>query len=143
MDPRGASVLTDFVLDASATIILVMDDEPEEPVMPIVSALRDGDAVVPALWRLEVANALDIARRRGRIDDAGFAYVLGLVEDIHVALDPDPPSIGSVVALAREHGVTAYDAAYLSLALRRGLPLATADKALGEAAANCGVPLIC
>ena len=48
MDPRGASVLTDFVLDASATIILVMDDEPEEPVMPIVSALRDGDAVVPA-----------------------------------------------------------------------------------------------
>lgn len=143
MDPGRAAVLSDFVLDASATMVLVMDDEPEEPVIPIVSALRDGDAVVPGLWRFEVANALDTSRRRGRIDDAGFAYILGLVESIRVAQDADPPSIGSVLGLSREHGVTAYDAAYLSLALRRALPLATTDRRLRAVAEKCGVPLVC
>lgn len=124
-------------------MVLVMDDEPEEPVIPIVSALRDGDAVVPGLWRFEVANALDTSRRRGRIDDAGFAYILGLVENIRVTHDTEPPSMGSIVALSREHGVTAYDAAYLSLALRRALPLATTDQRLRAVAGECGVPLVC
>lgn len=56
MDTRGAAVLSDFVLDASATMVLVMDDEPENPVVPIVSAFRSGTAIVPSVWRFEVAN---------------------------------------------------------------------------------------
>jgi len=143
VDSRGAPPLTDFVLDTSATMVLVMDDEPEEPVMPIVSALRDGDAVVPGLWRFEVANALGTALRRGRIHEDGFAYVVGLVHGINVTHDAQPASVEALIGLAREHGITAYDAAYLSLALRRGIALATTDRALRAVADAAGVSLVC
>lgn len=143
MDSRGAPVLTDFVLDASAALVLVIDDEPEEPVMPIVTALGQGAPVVPALWRFEVANALETSRRRGRVDDAGLAQALGLLEGLDPVYDDKPAAVGVLLAVARAHRITAYDAAYLALALRRGLPMATTDDRLRKAADAAGVALVC
>lgn len=143
MDPRGAALLSDFVLDASATMVLVMDDEPEEPVMPIVRALGAGAAVVPELWHFEVANALASARRRGRADDAGLATAIGLIEGLHPVRDSGCPPLGALVALADHHRITPYDASYLDIALRRGIPLASVDHELRRAASAAGVPLVC
>lgn len=135
--------MSDFVLDASATMVLVMDDEPEAPVMPIVNALGAGSAVVPALWRFEVANALATSLRRGRVDEAGVAQAVGLIEGLEPADDGDPPPLGTLLALASRHGITPYDAAYLAIALRRGIALATVDRQLRRASSDAGVPLVC
>ncbi len=142
MDSRGAAVLTAFVLDASAAMVLVMDDEPAEPVVPLLAALRDGDPVVPALWHFEIANALTSARRRGRVDDASFAQVVAAIAGMRTTSDGDPPGPEQLIALADQHDLTPYDAAYLGAALRRGIPLATTDTHLARAAARAGVPLI-
>lgn len=143
MDSRGASVLTDFVLDASATMVLVMDDEPEGPVMPIVHALAAGDPLVPMLWDFEVASALMLARRTGRLDDEELARSMHTIGVMGCERDREPPDIALLIATADAHGLTAYDASYLALALRRGVPLATVDRALVRAAEECGVPLVC
>lgn len=132
----------DFVLDASAAMVLVMDDEPEEPVMPIVTALGHGAAVVPALWRFEVASALETSLRRGRVDEAGLAQAIELIEGVDPVHDDEPLAVGALVALARVHRVTPYDASYLALALRRGIALATIDGRLRTAAKDAGVPLV-
>ena len=142
MDTRGAAVLSDFVLDASATMVLVMDDEPEDPVVPIVSAFRSGAAIVPSLWRFEVANALDTALRRDRVDEAGLATAVGLIEGLDPVEDDAPPALGWLLALAGRHGITPYDASYLSIALRRGIPLASLDRGLRTAATAAGVALV-
>jgi len=99
---------------------------------------------VPALWLWETANVLVQAERRGRISPAASRTFLGLLEDLPISVDQ--PSTASVwhdtLALARSHRLTSYDAAYLELALRRGLPLASRDKALQAAAGAEGVPLL-
>ena len=101
-------------------------------------------AHVPALWLWETANVLVQAERRGRISPAAIRTYLGLLEGLPISLDQ--PSTASAwhdtLALARSHRLTSYDAAYLELALRRGLPLATRDKALQAAARLEGVALL-
>ena len=124
-------------------MVLVMDDEPEGPVMPIVRALGDGDPLVPMLWDFEVASALMLARRTGRLDDEELARSLHTIGVMGCERDTQPADIPLLIATANAHGLTAYDASYLSLALRRGVPLATVDQALLRAAAECGVPLVC
>jgi len=94
--------------------------------------LQGGRAHVPALWLWETANALVQAERRGRISPAAIRTYLGLLEGLPISIDQ--PSTASAwhdsLALDRSHRLTSYDAAYLELALRRGLSLATCDKAL-------------
>lgn len=124
-------------------MVLVMDDEPEGPVMPIVHALGDGDPLVPTLWDFEVASALMLARRTGRLDDEELARSLHTLGAMGCERDTQPADIPLLIATANAHGLTAYDASYLSLAVRRGVPLATVDRALMRAAAECGVPLVC
>lgn len=124
-------------------MVLVMDDEPEGPVMPIVHALGRGDALVPPLWDYEVTSALMIARRTGRLDDHELEQSLYAMSTLGCVRDAHPVRITHLLDTATEHGLTAYDAAYLSLAMRRALPLATADRALARAAERAGVTLIC
>jgi predicted nucleic acid-binding protein len=115
-----------------------------ELVLDVSLRLQGGRAHVPALWLWETANVLVQAERRGRISPAAIRTYLGLLEGLPISIDQ--PSTASIwhdtLALARSHRLTSYDAAYLELSLRRGLPLATRDKALQAAARLEGVPLM-
>ena len=99
---------------------------------------------MPSLWKLEVANALQMALRRRRVT-AGFRdYSLADLADLPIAIEPDTATYAwtTTVRLADRFGLTIYDAAYLELANRRGLPLATLDRELRAAAAVLDVPLL-
>ncbi|MFM6127779.1 MAG: type II toxin-antitoxin system VapC family toxin [Sphaerospermopsis kisseleviana] len=144
--PAGGeeSATGDYVLDVSLSCAWGFADEASEEAWAVLERLEAGRAHVPALWLWETANVLVQAERRGRITPAAIRSFLGLLEALPISIDP--PSIGTAwhdcLALARSHRLTAYDAAYLELALRRGLPLATRDKALQEAARREGVLLL-
>lgn len=105
--------------------------------------MAERGAVVPSLWRLEVANGLLAAVRRGRLTAARRDALLAALLDMDIAIDTetDLHAWSGTVRLAEAHGLTAYDAAYLELAQRRRLPLATLDAALAQAAREAGVAL--
>jgi predicted nucleic acid-binding protein len=109
----------------------------------VLDALTDGSALVPALWPLEVANVLVMAERRRRLRRADTMRLLELVGALPVVVD-NPVTIGELpglLGLAAAHRLSAYDAAYLHLAMREQLPLATRDRALSAAARSTGVRL--
>jgi predicted nucleic acid-binding protein len=99
---------------------------------------------VPGLWHLEVGNALLVALRKNRIDQAGIAKFLSTLNlyDIEVDSETAPVAWSSELRLAEGHGLTLYDAAYLELALRKGLPLATLDATLRKAVKQAGGALV-
>jgi len=139
-----AATAGDLVLDVSLSCAWCFADEASDGAWAILEQLQTHQAHVPALWLSETANVLVQAERRGRISGAACRTFLGLLEDLPISVDQ--PSTASVwhdtLALARSHRLTSYDAAYLELALRRGLPLASRDKALQAAAGAEGVPLL-
>ena len=102
------------------------------------------EAVVPSLWLFEVANALLMAERRRRLTEAQTAFFLEQLSTLPVSVDPPAARHIFEPALleARRWNLTVYDAAYLELALRRGIPLATLDDALKKSAKSLGVPLL-
>lgn len=133
-----------FVVDNSVVMAWCFEDQASPYTEAVLDRLRETEAFVPAIWPLEVANVLLIAERRRRMTEAQtahFASVLQslpiLVEDIDVAR-----VLGSVLAVGRSHALSAYDAAYLELAARRGTPLATQDTRLRTAARNASVPIL-
>lgn len=141
----GEEIATgDFVLDVSLSCAWGFADEASEPAWAILERLQAGRAHVPALWFWETANVLVQAERRGRITPAAIRTFLGLLETLPISIDPPSPSAAwhDSLALARSHRLSAYDAAYLELAMRKGLPLATRDRALQAAAREEGVPLM-
>lgn len=130
-----------FVLDASVTASWCFPDETEATAEAAFDRLAVEEAVVPALWWFEIRNILVVNERRGRIDAAGTAEVLADLDRLPIRVDRTPDG-STVIALARKHRLTAYDAAYLELARRRGEPLATLDQALAAAARTDGVALV-
>ena len=132
-----------FVLDASVTLSWAFREELNEYTRSVLRALRDGKASVPSIWPLEVGNALLVAERRERLKHAEVMQFLTFLRELPVTVEREFPDrvFGEVLALAREQGLSVYDAAYLDLAMRLGLPLATQGKALREAAARCGVEI--
>lgn len=133
-----------LVLDASVALSWCFEDEGGAMEMAVLRRLRDDEAVVPALWTLEVTNGLVTAERRGRLDAAGVLRASHLLLALPIVVEPVERSgaASAVLPLARRHGLSAYDAAYLELALRRGIPLATADAALHRAARAEGVAVL-
>ena len=130
-----------LVLDSSATLAWIYSDETTEPIRRVFEAVADDGAVVPALWRLEIANSLTMAVRRGRID-ANFrrAALTDLAFlDITIDTETDAHAWGETLNVADFFQLTVYDAAYLELAKRRTLPLATLDSELAAAAKALGV----
>jgi predicted nucleic acid-binding protein len=103
--------------------------------------IRLDPAVTSVLWWYEIRNVLMVSERRGRLDNAKIARVLRLLRGLPVAIDADVEE-EALMQLARRHQLTAYDAAYLELALRKGYPLATLGDALTIAARAEGVLLI-
>lgn len=130
-----------LVVDASVTLGWLFADERTPAVDALLDRVAEDGAVVPGLWALEVANALQTALRRGRID-AGFRdQALALLSRLCIAVDGETASRawGDTQSLADRFGLTLYDAAYLELAMRKGLPLATTDQQLRDAAVGAGV----
>lgn len=133
-----------LVIDSSAALAWVYSEETTEAIAEVLARMTARGAWVPALWRLEVANVLQMSVRRGRHDaafrDAALADLAVL--PISIDADTDRQAWGATLRLAARHRLTLYDAAYLELAQRRGLPLATLDQELRDAAAAEGVILL-
>ena len=134
-----------FVLDCSVAMAWMFRDEATEATDRLRDMLVQDRALVPALWPSEAANALLVATRRRRIAREEWSRVR--MELNALPIDIDPPSaertLGLVLDLALAHGLTAYDATYLELAIRMGLPLATLDRDLRTAARaeGCMMPM--
>jgi predicted nucleic acid-binding protein len=128
--------VTSFVLDASVAVAWCFDDESTPAAWALLDRLRTAQGHVPALWALEIGNILLGAEKRRRISQARTVEFLGILGDLDIRVEPDLPGCAfrDVLPLARERSLTTYDATYLELAMRLGLPLATKDKALARAA---------
>jgi predicted nucleic acid-binding protein len=133
-----------FVVDNSVVMAWCFEDEASAYTEGVLDRLRETQALVPAIWPLEVANVFLIAERRDRLNEAQTAHFAQLLQGLPILVeDADATRIlGPVLAVGRAHRLTAYDAAYLELAARQGLPLATQDNRLMKAAANAGVGLL-
>ena len=132
-----------FVLDCSTTMAWCFDDEATPYTDSIRDQLADMRAVVPSLWPLEVANVTLVGERRKRLDEARTLRFFALLDGLPIIIDDETSgkAFGEIVRLARAHHLSAYDAAYLELAIRRGLPLASLDVKLKTAAKAAGVVL--
>ncbi|MDP2808951.1 MAG: type II toxin-antitoxin system VapC family toxin [Rhodocyclaceae bacterium] len=130
-----------FVLDASASVGWCIDNQATEYSEAVGRALEVDSAFVPSLWQLEMANALRNACKRQVLDIAGAQGFLAKLDTLPIRIDSAQPKVSEILALALRHDLTSYDAAYLDLALRLQLPIATQDAALREAALASGVGL--
>jgi predicted nucleic acid-binding protein len=133
-----------FVLDGSVTMVWGFEDEADAYAAAILNRMPKLQAHVPALWPLEVANVLLVGERRRRITPADTARFLAILGTFPIAVDDETTARAwaETIHLARTHKLSSYDAAYLELAIRRGLPLATIDKDLKKAARTIGVELL-
>lgn len=135
--------MTAFVLDASVTVAWCFEDEATPESWALLDALENGTAFVPALWLMEVANILVCAERRGRITADKADGFFAMLRTLPIRVEPleHGHALDAVRALARAERLTAYDAAYLELARRMKLPIATRDNDLCAAAQRQGVVL--
>lgn len=133
-----------FVLDNSVALAWCFEDEQTEPIMALLDRVVDDGAVAPQLWPIEALNGLLTAERRGRIAPSTRHQMFAQLSQLPVELDDEMGGRAWTLtaAMAERYGLTAYHAAYLELAVRRLLPLATRDEALMKAAAAAGVDLI-
>jgi predicted nucleic acid-binding protein len=132
-----------IVIDSSVAIAWCFPDEQDTYSQSVLDALASEKAIVPNLWHLEVANTLVVGERRKRSTQADTVTWLGFLSSLPIEIDEHTKAhaFGDTVSLAREQGLSVYDAAYLELAMRRGLPLATLDDKLKSAAKATGVSL--
>lgn len=132
------------VIDASVTLSWVYSDEHSAASDALLARVADQGAVVPALWRLEIANGLQVGIKRKRIDAAYRDSVIQTFLRLPIEIDLDTNDFAwtTILHFADLYQLTVYDASYLELALRRTLPLATRDQDLAAAASTAGVVLL-
>ena len=133
-----------FVVDASVALAWCFEDEATSYAESVLDRLQQTEAVVPAIWPLEVANVLLMAERRQRLTEAQTARMIQLLRGLPITIDAEglAQAWGPMLSLGREYGLSAYDSSYLEHAMRQGISLATQDAALREAAPRAGVPLV-
>ncbi|BBK31591.1 putative nucleic acid-binding protein [Stella humosa] len=136
--------MTAFVLDCSVTLAWCFEDEASAATDALLMRLRSEGAIVPPIWSLEVINVLIQAQRRGRISPDEVTRQLRLLAALPIEIDAGALDLAAtaVPRVAEAHGLTSYDAAYLELAIRRHLPIATKDRALIAAARRSGIPAL-
>jgi predicted nucleic acid-binding protein len=142
--PRSGGPVSALVIDSSAALSWCFEDEASPESDALFEQVRDEGAVVPGLWHLEVANVLLQAEKRGRITSSDVTARLELIAELPITTDNDTSARAwrEILTLARVEGLTTYDAAYLALSIRRGLPLQTNDAALLDAAKRNGVSVL-
>jgi predicted nucleic acid-binding protein len=137
--------VTRFVLDTSVALAWFFEDEHSDYSQFVSDVVTEDGAYVPVIWPLEVANGLLNAVRRGRLLQSDAQPILGSLARLRIEIEPGIAldTLGqTTLALALARRLSAYDASYLELALRRGVPLATQDKRLADAALAAGVELL-
>ncbi len=132
------------VLDSSVALAWILPGEATPVTDALLTVVGEQGAIVPGLWALETANVLWASERRRRITMAERTQALAILAELPIQIDERTAALafGATSALAAGRNLTVYDACYLELALRLGLPLASLDKDLCQAAAACGVRLI-
>jgi predicted nucleic acid-binding protein len=135
--------LESFVLDGSTALAWCFTNQNSAYADAVARKLPSLGSLVPTIWHLEVANAMVVGERRGRCDRGDTLKWTGFLSSLSISVDEHSGGrvFNEVVDLARAQDLSTYDAAYLELALRRGLPLATFDDPLKEAAVAVGVGL--
>ena len=133
-----------FIVDNSVVLAWCFEDEQTDGILALLDRVVEAGAVAPQLWPIEALNGLLTAERRGRIDREVRERLAGFLQDLPIRIDDETASgVWTTTAhLAAQHSLTAYDATYLELALRLGLPLATNDAALITAAKMVGAALL-
>lgn len=131
-----------FVLDASTALSWCFEDEATPETEAILDRLADDPAVVPALWELEITNALLVGERRGRLTESQTTRFVTLLASLPINVELAGPDMTTLLAVGRQHGLTSYDATYLVVAERDGYPIATLDNRLSTAAKTAGVQLL-
>lgn len=129
------------VIDASVAVAWFVQSQASNYADRIARRTRREALVVPSLWEAEFANVMAVLLRRGVLTRHQVAAVMAGAERLKPAIDRDAATARALFTLADRHGISAYDAAYLELAQRRGLPLATRDANLARAARAAGVTL--
>lgn len=134
----------DFVVDNSVVMTWCFKDENSQYSDLILDKLENATAFVPSIWPLEVSNVLLVAERKKRIGEADSTRFIALLTELPLIVDQESPErmIKEIFALARKHKLSSYDASYLDLAMRKGLPIATLDKSLLAAAKRSKVPIL-
>jgi predicted nucleic acid-binding protein len=124
-----------FVLDSSVALAWVLPDEQSEAADLIAERLEHDFAVVPAVWPLEVLNALLMANRRARIGEDNVQRLLSHLGALPIEIEQIEMTqmLDAISSIARRHNLTSYDAAYIELAKRRAMPIATFDEKLKDA----------
>lgn len=138
--------MSDFVLDNSVSMRWLMPSlklEDQQYADTVLKSMADFTAIVPNLWRLEVANVLLAAEKRQQLDVKASELFVRQLQQLSIFSDSQTANrvFSDTLLLARQHQLSSYDAAYLELALREGLPIASLDKDLLQAASSVGVPL--
>ena len=133
-----------FVLDNSVAMCWLLNDGRPADIsysLKVLDALTSGFAVVPNLWTLEAANVVARSEAKGLVSEARTQAFVSILMRLNIVTDKATAShaLGDTLNLARRYKLSAYDAAYLELALREGLPLATLDADLEKAARKAGV----
>ena len=136
--------MQDFVIDNSVVMSWCFQDETNKYTDTVLDCLEQATAYVPAIWPLEVSNVLLVAERRKRLSQADSTRFISLLFDLPIIVEQESPErmLSEILALAREYKLSSYDASYLDLAMRKGLPIATTDKHIIAAARNSNVPIV-
>jgi predicted nucleic acid-binding protein len=135
--------LTGIVIDASVALAWCFPDELSEYADEVLVALEGHAILVPALWSIEITNAVLMAERRKRVKQPEIRRFIELLDGLTVIIDSQSvtESVANILPIAREYGLSAYDATYLDVAVRHGAPLATLDGALQRAGRKAGIEI--
>jgi predicted nucleic acid-binding protein len=135
--------LTAIVIDASVALAWCFPDEGSGYAEAVLVALEGHSILVPSLWPIEITNALLVAERRKRVKEPEVHRFVELLAGLRVVIASQSvtESVSNILPLAREYGLSAYDAAYLDLALRHSAPLATLDHSLQKAGRKAGIEI--
>ena len=134
----------DFVIDNSVVMTWCFKDKDSQYNDLILNKLENATAFVPSIWPLEVTNVLSVAERKKRLGEADSTRFIALLTELPIIVDQELPErmIKEIFALARKHNLSSYNASYLDLAMKKGLPVATLDKNLLAASKRSKVPIL-
>lgn len=133
-----------FILDCSTTMAWCFADETNEQADTILNLLKDTKAFVPNIWSLEVINVLRVGERKKRISIDQSNNFISLINTLPIEIDMGVNELPNrkILEISRKYLLSAYDASYLELAIRKGIPFSSFDKILCAAAKKAGIDLL-
>jgi len=133
-----------FVVDNSVVMTWCFSDATNKYSDTILDSLNTSTALVPSIWPLEVGNVLLVAERRKRLTEADSTRFIALLSELPIVIEQEQPErmMKDILALARKYKISTYDASYIDLAMRKGLPIASLDKDLRKAARRSRVAML-